>query len=451
MVINKYLGIEKIPNRAQEYFRSFLLIQSLSTFLLVLTSTFSVLYSIDNIGFTLTGITISFSFLIQLLFDYPSGSLGDWIGQRWVMTIAYICFGVQFFLMTSAQTFNDFMIIALFRGLGSAQLSGTMLTWFDNNYQKVVNDSDEDRKIYGFGRSRVLTMVRMASAISFILGGYMATTFTRQFVFGVQALSSIPLILVTLYFITDEKTVSEKLAEESGKTKESYLSHFIGGLSFLFSSKAPFFFLVGTALLFSSFTIWGTVILFPIYFGYSGTDGMASLLRTTIFALGVPISIYTAKFSKRFNVERVPLVTFLFVVLFYPGFMIITTIIPIENEFNLIGCLLSMVILTGVIPTIFDLGVILRQRIMLDLVPSKNRNAVYSLIPTIISLFGMVLLPISSYMIEQMNITIGIFTAFLVALLGAFLIMLGTRFHLAKDASLTSSSIQREEVLVTGP
>ena len=451
MVINKYLGVEKIPNRAQKYFRSFLLIQSVSTFLLVLSSTFSVLYSIDNIGFALTGITISFSFLIQLLFDYPSGSLGDWIGQRWVMTLAYVFFGIQFFLMTSAQTFNEFMFIAFFRGLGAAQLSGTMLTWFDNNYQKVVNESDEDRKIYGFGRSRVQTMVRIVSAISFIVGGYLATTFNRQFVFGMQAMCILPLILVTLYLIRDEKSELEELGKESTEINESYWSHFIGGLRFLFSKKEAFFFIVGTALLFSSFTIWGNLILFPIYYGYSGTDGMASILRTTAFVLGVPISIYIAKLSQRFKVDKAPQITYLFVFSFYPGFMVITSLIPVENELNILGCTLSIILLAGVIPTIFDLGVILRQRLMLDLVPSKNRNAVYSLTPTIISLFGIFLLPVSSYLIEQINLTAGIFTAFLVALVGAFFISFGIHMHLVNSESISTTTMQSEEVPIPGP
>ncbi len=451
MVINKYLGTEEIPNHAQAFFRKFLVIQSLSTFLLVLSNTFFVLYSIDNIGFGLTGITLSFSFLIQLLCDYPSGSLGDWLGQRWILTISYISYGIAFSLMTTAQAFDEFMLIAFFNGLANAQASGTLATWLDNNYQKVVKNFDEDRKIYGFGRSRVQTMTRVASAISFIIGGYLATMFSRQFVFGIQAILIAPLILIVLYAIRDVQTGIGKIKKDTDEVKESYFSHFVGGLGFLFSTKAAFFFLVGTALLFASFTIWGNLILFPIYFGYTGTDGMASILRTTAFVLGVPISIYIAKLSQRFKVDKAPFITFLFVFLFYPGFIVLTTLNPVTNEFNLLGCVISIIFLAGIIPTIFDLGGILRQRIMLDLVPSKNRNAVYSLIPTIISLFGIFLLPISSYMIEQINLTAGIFLAFLVALVGASFIALGIHFHLTASVDVTSSSVQVDEVPVAGP
>ncbi|MHA2073689.1 MAG: MFS transporter, partial [Candidatus Hodarchaeales archaeon] len=398
MVINKYLGINELTPRAQYYVRMFSLVSSFSTFLLILSNTFFVLYSIDRIGFALTSITLSFSFLVQLLTDYPSGSLGDYIGQRWVLTISYISYGIAFFLMTLAQSFPAFMLIAFFNGFGNAQNSGSLNTWLDNNYKKVVKDTDSERKIYGFSRSRVLTLTRISSAFAFMIGGTLATLISRNFVFGVQGFLSIFLIILVLLVIKDEEI---DMIVSSDKKKKSavngYFSHFLAGLKFLFSSKAPFFFILGTAFLFGSFAIWGNLILMPLYFGYSGSDSLASGLRTFAFVTGVPISIYIAKLSQRLTKEKASILTFLFVILFYPTFILLTFLLPINNEFNLIGCLVSVIILSGLIPTLFDLGQILRQRIMIDMIPSETRNAVYSLIPTIISVLGIFIVPIAGF------------------------------------------------------
>ena len=304
MVISNYLGVKKLPTRAQYYIRAFLLFQSLSSFLLLLSSTFFVLYSLDRIGFALTSITLSFSFLVQLIFDYPSGSLGDWIGQRWVLIISYVSYGIAFLLMISAQSFSSFMIIAFFNGFGNAQNSGAIATWLDNNYQKVVGDSDPERKIYGFSRARVLTTSRVASASSFIVGGFLATYISRQFVFGIQAVSLIIIMILVYLIVTDEKSDGSPEEDLRKSSSNNYFEHLVGGVKFLVSSKAAFFFILGSALLFSSFAIWGNLILFPLYFGYSGSDGMASVLRTIVFAVGVPISLYTAKISQRFTTTR---------------------------------------------------------------------------------------------------------------------------------------------------
>jgi MFS family permease len=444
-VVNKYLGIDQLAPRAQHYVRTFSIVQSLSTFLLVLSNTFFILYSIDQIGFAQTSITLSFSFLIQLIFDYPSGSLGDWIGQRWVLAIAYTSYGIAFFIMTFAQTFPAFMAIAFFNGFGNAQNSGSMETWLDNNYQKVIDGTDPERKIYGFSRSRVLTLTRVASAIAFMVGGILATLMTRQFVFGLQSFLSVGLIILVLLVIRNESGLEVSQDSESN----NYMSHFTAGLKFLFTKKAPFFFIFGTAFLFGAFAIWGNLILMPIYFGYSGSDSIASALRTLAFVVGIPISMYIAKFSKRFTKEKASHYTFLFVILFFPSFTILTFLVPVNNELNLIGCLGSIIILNGLIPTLFDLSQILRQRVMIDLVPSENRNAVYSLIPTIVSILGILLLPIAGTLIEEFGFPAGILTSFSVGLLAAILITLGIYFHIQE---MTEISVAQPEVIATtGP
>ena len=110
-----------------------------------LSSTFYILFVIDNVGFTLAAVTTSVMLITQLIFDYPSGSLGDWIGQRWILAIAFVCYSLQLFLLISAQTFPDFVLISIITGFGNAQSSGAFETWIDNNYRKAVGKDDSER------------------------------------------------------------------------------------------------------------------------------------------------------------------------------------------------------------------------------------------------------------------------------------------------------------------
>jgi len=453
MSITKFLGIQTLPDSGQSLFRKYTFISTFGAFIGNLSSTFFILFAIDEIGYVQASYTISFMLLTQLIFDYPSGSLGDWIGQKWVLTIAMLSNTVYFYLLTQASTFTLFLILAFFGGFANAQSSGTLETWLDNNYQKVVGDSDPERKIYGFSRARVITTIRVASAFSFMVGGILATLVSRQFVFGLQAVSVLIIIILVYIVVTDEKV--DESTEDTLKINHSsnnYFKHLGGGVKFLLSSKAAFFFILGSALLFASFAIWGNLILFPIYFGYSGSDGLASTLRTIVFVVGVPISLYTAKLSQRFTTDKASHVTFLFVLLFYPLFIILTSIMPITNELNLIGCGISLIILNATIPTLFDLGATLRQRVMIDLVPSEHRNAVYSLIPTIISILGIFLLPIAGVLIESYGLPAGITAAFIVGVTSAIMITIGIFFYMnAAKEKLESMGIQVTVPATTGP
>ncbi|MFX0014463.1 MAG: MFS transporter [Promethearchaeota archaeon] len=446
-LLNEFLGITELPIMGKRFIHIFLVFQMLNTFVLLLSNTFFILFTIDNIGFTQASLTVSFMLLVQLITDYPSGSLGDWLGQRWILAIAYTCYSAAFFMLVFAESFTSFLTIAFFNGLGNAQASGAINAWLDNNYQKVVGEADPERKIYGFSRARIVTTNRVASTFAFLIGGTLATNISRQFVFWVQAFMAGFMIVLILSFIKDAQTGT--LSETPDKSSNAYFKHFVGGIKFLFASRAAFFFIIGSAIFFSSFTIWGNLLLFPIYFGYTGSDSLASLLRTIVFVIGVPISLYTAKVSRRLTSDKVPHVTFLFVLIFFPGFIILTSLAPLNNELNILACIGTILLMNGAIPTLFDLGATLRQRILIDMIPPENRNAVYSLIPSLISIFGVFLLPISGVFIEKSGIIIGVATAFGVGIAGAILIYFGIYYYKSNlQYKAKSKTVQPSSVAV---
>ncbi|MCJ7818181.1 MAG: hypothetical protein MUP60_04985, partial [Candidatus Thorarchaeota archaeon] len=75
-------------------------------------------------GLTLVGILVVIQMAIQTALDYPTGALGDWIGQRYVIASALLCYAVAFYLSSQIIEGTPFIvyvaIYALF-GLGSSQ------------------------------------------------------------------------------------------------------------------------------------------------------------------------------------------------------------------------------------------------------------------------------------------------------------------------------------------
>jgi AAHS family cis,cis-muconate transporter-like MFS transporter len=441
----KFLGIQAIPDKTQQLIHKFLLLSLSGTFLGFLSSTFFILFVIDSIGFAQASIILSFTLLVQLLIDYPSGSLGDWIGQRWVLTIANACFAIAFYLLSTADTFESFLLIAFFNGLGNAQASGALGTWLDSNYQNTVKNADPERKIYGFCMARVGSLNRLVMALAFTIGGAIATLTSRQFVFFIQSGLLVIIIFLVISIVKDIEMDTSSMITKKRTSLRDALKFLKGGIVFFASSKIAFFFIVGTAAIFASFNIWGTLILFPIYFGYTGSDALASMYRTIIFLIGLPIGIYVANVSKRFSNDKLPFLYYLFFLLFYPCFMILLIIIPTTDEFNLIGLIITAILLTTNISLVFDVAETLRRRTMVDLVPSENRNAVYSLIPTIISVIGIPLLPIAGQLIETYNLSMGIAVALVISLVGSTFVFLSLHFKKKSAEEFDKQLIAIEE------
>jgi MFS family permease len=367
----------------------------------------------------------------QLLFDYPSGSLGDWIGQRWVLAIAFAFYGISFLFLFSAQTMLDFAFIAIINGFGNAQSSGAFATWVDNNYRVAVGEADLDRKIYGFSTSRVNSLNNFALAASFLIGGTMATLVSRRIVFAIQFGLTIIIIFLILIYLRDIK-INIEASVETSELKSSKVSNYFmylkGGIKFLFSSKAAFLFLIGNAIFSVTWMIWGGLVLFPLYFGYTGTDALAGLLRTSLFLAGIPLSFYIANLNKRISNERLPTFLFLSTISFFPPFILLTLLMPPTNEFNLLGIAITFFFLWTVVGTVFNIAQTLIQRIMIDFVPSENRNSIYSLMPTIFSLIGIPVVPLAGIIIEKFGLAAGIFSASIVCVIGSILISLGVHF-----------------------
>lgn len=437
MSINKLLGTQELPSQAQYYMRMFLYLSMIISFLSSMSSTFYVLFTIDAVGFALAGVCASIMLATQTLFDYPSGSLGDYIGQRWVLALAFVFFGISFFLLISAKTFSDFAIISIIMGFGNAQSSGTFNTWIDNNYRIAVGDADPDRKIYGFSTSRANSFNSLALGSSFILGGIIATNFSRQHVFAIQTGLSVIVILLVITYLKDIKISNEEKNKATSSNSEkiiNYLLFFKGGIGFLFSSKARFLFLFGLSVYNVTWLIWGNLILTPLYFGYTGKDDLAGLLRTSLFFLGIPLAFFMANVSKRLSNNRLPTILFLQISFFFPSFIILTSFIPPANEFNIIGIIITFILLWTLVGTLFDLSITLTQRIMVDFVPSENRNSVYSLLPTIFSFIGIFALPFAGTLIENYGMAAGLTFAGMFCLFGSVLIFFGMRIkHVNMD------------------
>jgi hypothetical protein len=256
-----------------------------------------------------------------------------------------------------------------------------------------------------------------------VLGGILATTASRSFVFQLQTALMLFTSLVVILLLKNIKN-----GETEAKASNDYLKFLKGGVQFVFSSKTAFLFIMGAALGQVCWTIWGNLILFPLYFGYSGSDSLAGVLRSTIFFIGVGLQVITAKYTKKVENKRLPALMMLQTTGTFAGVIALLYFLPMGNSFHLTGFLLLLLIMTLTISTIMPFIQTIFSRIILDLVPSENRNGIYSLMPTIGNAMVIPLLPFTGALIEASGLIIGVGIAWGISVLGYTMIFLSLYF-----------------------
>ncbi|MFX1369967.1 MAG: MFS transporter, partial [Promethearchaeota archaeon] len=256
------------------------------------------------IGMASVGILVVIQMTMQTLLDYPTGVVGDWIGQRFILATAFLTYAAVYYLVSLVTYDSPFLFIALIyalEGVAGSQQSGAMGSWLDNNW-RVAMEEDEGRKQYGVFIGKYGMIMWLTNVLILIPGGVLAVVIARQWVFQLQAVLCVVIALVAMRLVKDLPGVRGTM-ETRPSTKE-YFSLLGEGLSYLFSSPYVTYLLLGSMLVTSSISVWGNLILFPIYYGYLETDPAVAALRTLVM---IPLVFYSERsgvWAKRYVPEK---------------------------------------------------------------------------------------------------------------------------------------------------
>ncbi len=396
--VARFFGLEDESSRVQYLAKVAAAWMPLAALSFTMSSTFYSIYiatllfpSDIIIGFAFVGILAAISMGAQVVMDYPTGGIGDWIGQRWILAASYFCFGIVFFLTALGIFFPNFwffLIVYLLTALAAALNSGALMAWFDNNYRTAAKDPE--RKAYSKAQGRMGMVFQISATAMLIPGALLAVVIAPTGVFFFQALMCVVLSLCALIIFRDS---SEVIANRPKRSLRSYFSILKEGLKFSISSRLVLLYLLGSVLMSSTIVVWAEMILFLIYWQYLGLNIVAiAVFRTFLFAFGVlwieRAGIWTRNLEPPKWIPRSRLLHTCGPV-FYFAFAAIYFFLPplgIFIPFPFMYLQLSTIIicLGFIITGIFGaFSNILNQRLMLDLVPDKVRNGIYSLIPTL--------------------------------------------------------------------
>ncbi|MFX0116831.1 MAG: MFS transporter [Candidatus Hodarchaeota archaeon] len=421
--LQKKLEIAEMNPKSQLIAMKFLSLQLSRIAQGALVSTFLVLFLLEIISFAELGLLLAIQLALTALLDYPTGAFSDWTSQRFVMILAYCSYAVSILFLLAGTDFYSLLLFVIWLSIGRSQESGALETWFDKNYRATSGAFDKDRKMYGAFYGKLIAYQTVINVFAFILGGLIAAIFSRRVLFYVQFL--LVLLVLTLVVILMKDSPS---LEKSSKPTEGFGSQFMGGLKFVSASKANLCFFVGLAMISASIGPWFYLMLFPFYQGYAGSDEYIGLLRAIINCSGVFWRFAGARFSKRIgkqNLHRCFFIdNFMIYVIFFLAVFGFYTLLPPTNTltFVFLGVILLFVLFLHPWASVEG---ILRQRLVVDLIPDEYRNSIYSLQSSLAVLVCVPFLIIGGGVISEFGFSMGILTTVAMGFVSCIVLGLG--------------------------
>jgi MFS family permease len=306
-----FFGLERPDDVVLKLMLVFSIIGTSFTVITTLSTTFYVVFVAQTIGqgslidgMALVSILLVIEMTTQVLFDYPTGIIGDWIGQRYVLASSFFTYAIAYFMVsfiTYTTSFSYLALVYALEGFASSQNSGALSSWFDTNYRAIATD-DLNRKRYGVFKGRYSMLIWLANTVAVFPGVIIAILITKQFVFQLESFLLIGLAFLALLLVRDP----QKLRKDSGEPlhTESYFGLLKQGVQCLLDNPFLLYLIIGLMIVNSELSIWGELILFPLYYTYLITDFAVASLRTVIKTPYVVFAERSGVWAKRFEPRK---------------------------------------------------------------------------------------------------------------------------------------------------
>ena len=432
---NKYidfLGVSSLKDDVKTFIVKSTMIYYVIDFLIMLSSTFLILYALKSITIYELGMIISVQVAIQIFLDYPTAILSDIIGHKSLLMFSLILYAIGFVLLAiSENTFFILLIAFIFISLGGVQETGAFESWFDTNYRLKTINEDPERKIYALLKTRFGAIAKLVTALSFLIGGYMVYYFRLPIVWILQAVflfGSCIYLMFTLRETNRIHLIQEKI------TVSYYNKKLKEGLKYAFSNKTLRYMIIGTAIFSACVSIWSNYMLFPLFQDYGKTEDRIGIMRSSIWFLESISLFMISRIAKRIGNVKKPILLLIAIQspVMFGGVYLTLKFHPEQAIFDLfpfIFLILSFSLVT--IPLLFFNT--LSAKIYLDVIPDESRTGVYSLLPTFFAIILLLFQPFGAYLVQTHGFLPVLLLLLVIGLIASSIIAYGVIIYNPED------------------
>ena len=316
----------------------------------------------------------------------------------------------------------------------------------DNNY-RIAAPEDDERKQYGVFRGKALSLFLLIDAIVMVPGGLLAALFGRPWVFQLQFVLSMGLAVATMVLIRDFPEVSEKRAERPNLRE--YGSLLKEGLVFTFGDPFAKYVIIGLMLVTSNFPVWWAFIMTPMLYQYLIVDFAVTSVIALLTIPGIFYAQRSGIWAKRFEPKKlIPRFKFINSPLFFllmallmialppvlasPNLFIfyfpLTNIVILAVPFESFLPVVLIIIIYAIAGVFGQIQGILVSRVFVDAIPSRVRNSVYSLMPTMMLIFSIPQITFFGWIIQFYGVPLALILCSAIAMIGVALLHKGLTF-----------------------
>ncbi len=137
--INQNLKKKKFIFSQERVNKKYVMLVGISGILGVLLNSFLTLYLIEKgLSFSQIGVLFSVYLGTTAILDYPTGGLADKYGRRNIYVVGKLFTSFSYFILFFGISFPALIVSYVLKGIGSSQLSGSLITWLGDTENKEM-------------------------------------------------------------------------------------------------------------------------------------------------------------------------------------------------------------------------------------------------------------------------------------------------------------------------
>lgn len=348
-----------------------------------------VFYTLRGVSATEISLIITFAYMMQMVWELPSGALADLIGRRKIIIISSLSYLAFFY----AEGFLWFLILNLLMSIGDSFRSGSEEALIYDSF-KEVGKEDGISKVF----ANVSALYQGGLIFSAIAGGVLYTfnPVLPSIVYGVVLL----IAGVITFFYIEPKIDSEKF------TLKNYWLQIVNGSKEAFNS-GKYSTLISMFYIFIGGIAWSSTLFFNesllVDMGYS--DTVRGILGGVLRFINIILITYVLAKGKYFSTRGIILLfPVIMLIAYLPGIFLTSTIAPLFIQLAMLATTARFIMLSPVVNKVFS---------------SKYRATALSFLSLMIGFVYIALTGVSAYVIPEFGIKImytllGVFTLFTV-------------------------------------
>ncbi|HRI05789.1 MAG TPA: MFS transporter [Candidatus Dojkabacteria bacterium] len=371
-----------------------------------------VFYTLRGVSEAEISLIMTFAYIMQMVWELPSGALADLIGRRTILVISFIISSLSYISFFYAEGFIWFLVLNLIMSIGDSFRSGSEEALI---YDSFKQDGKEE------GISKVF-----ANASAIYQGGLIFGAIAGGILYSFNpVLPSVTYGIVLLLGAISSLLYIEPKIDSERFTLKNYWLQIVNGSKEAFSS-GKYSSLMSLFYIFVGGIAWSSTLFFNesllVDLGYSDTvrgiiGGVLRLLNILLITYVLARGKY---FSQRGTILMFPIIM---LIAYLPGVFLNSTVAPLFIQLAMLATTSRFIILSPVVNKVFS---------------SKYRATALSFLSLMIGFVYVTLTGVSAYIIPEF----GIKTMY--TLLGVFslLTVLPLAYMLIKNMPKVESNIQ---------